>query len=73
MKQSVKVSVIIKILLTLFLIINLPAPTVFGANKLPKINKHKDKDIACESCHDKGSPYARPDDSICMGCHGRLY
>jgi hypothetical protein len=70
MKQSIKVPVVMKVLLTLLLIIHLSAPAVFGADTLPKMNKHKDKDIVCASCHDKGSTNARPDDSTCMGCHG---
>ncbi|MBA3035192.1 MAG: cytochrome c3 family protein [Desulfobacterium sp.] len=69
MKQSIKVPVVIIVLLTLFMIINLPTPAVSGAEKLPKINKHKEKEIACESCHEKGSLYARPGDDTCMNCH----
>lgn len=68
MKQSIIAPAVMIVLLTLFMIIYLPAPAVFGADKLPKINKHKN--ITCESCHPKGSPYARPDDATCIGCHG---
>ena len=70
MNQFIIVPAVMKVLLSLFLIMDLWAPAAFCANTLPKTDKHRDKNIACESCHAKGSPYARPDDSTCIGCHG---
>jgi hypothetical protein len=42
---------------------------VFAAGQV-KIDKHKDKGVACASCHEKAEGYTRPADSVCMGCHG---
>ncbi|MBU1055777.1 MAG: cytochrome c3 family protein [Proteobacteria bacterium] len=70
MKQSIKVPVLMIVLLTLFIIISLPVPAVSGSDNSPNINKHKDQDTTCESCHEKGSPPVRPGDVTCMNCHG---
>jgi fumarate reductase flavoprotein subunit len=69
MKQSIKVPVIMIVLLAFFMIINLPATVVSGSDKLPRLNKHKDDDTTCRTCHEKGKPYARPGDETCMNCH----
>ncbi len=69
MKQSIKIPVLIVVLLTFIMIIN-QTPAVSGSDRMPQIDKHKDKDIACESCHEKGLSHARPDDSTCINCHG---
>jgi len=69
MKQSIKVLMAFKILLTLLFIVNLCAPAVFAADTAAKMNKHKSKGIACAACH-KDSTEARVKDNTCMSCHG---
>ncbi|MFH2047507.1 MAG: cytochrome c3 family protein [Pseudomonadota bacterium] len=69
MKQSIKIPVLMIVVLAFFMIINMPTIAVSGSDKLPKINKHKDNDTTCKSCHAAGQLYARPGDDTCMNCH----
>lgn len=43
--------------------------TAFAAGQV-KMDKHKDKGVACASCHEKAAGYTRPGDTVCIGCHG---
>ncbi|MGV8056502.1 MAG: cytochrome c3 family protein [Smithellaceae bacterium] len=69
MKQSMKVPMVIKTLLVFLVIMILSSPMAFGADTIPKMDKHKSKGISCTACH-KSSPYTRSEDVTCMTCHG---
>ncbi|KAA0888395.1 hypothetical protein ET418_16745 [Oryzomonas rubra] len=60
---------LMKRILPLLLVMGLSMSAAY-AESAPKVNKHKGYGVACSSCHTTGTSYTRPDDSICLGCHG---
>lgn len=69
MKRSLRTSMLTKVMIFL-VTISFCVPATFVVAQSIKIDKHKDKGVACTSCHEKGSLNQRPPDTTCTGCHG---